>query len=85
MINSFEYVMKNGITTDDTYPYVEEAGTCKNTTGEFKITTYHEIFPVIYSCTHLYEAIANQPVSVGVMGDASWQHYTGGAVWNTCD
>lgn len=78
MDNAFKFVIKNGITTEASYPYVAKGQTCKQTTGDYKITGFTDI----KNCNDLASALQGRPISVAV--DASnWSPYRSG-VFNNC-
>lgn len=43
MSDAFNYVIANGITTEQAYPYTGVDGTCKFNGGDFKIASYTSI------------------------------------------
>jgi C1A family cysteine protease len=78
MNNALAYVLDNGISTEEEYPYKAVDQTCKKTTGAYKISDYKEG----KGCAALAEAITIGPVSVAV--DASnWSGYIRG-VFSDC-
>lgn len=64
MDNAFKYVIANGITTEQAYPYTGVQGTCKVNGGSFKITSYTDV--PANNCNMLQAAVAQQPTSVAV-------------------
>jgi len=82
---AFEFVIKNGITTEDAYPYKAVDQDCSQPTGDFKISKYTDVKkPGILkkTCPDLINAVALQPVSVGVDAE-EWQFYSGG-IFSDC-
>jgi hypothetical protein len=61
---AFEWVISNGITTEDKYPYEAVDQKCKMDSGEFKISSYTDVESG--DCDSLTDAIVNSPISVGV-------------------
>jgi len=43
MTAAFRYIGKNGITTEDKYPYTAKNGLCKFNGGDFKIADFTEV------------------------------------------
>lgn len=43
MRKAFEYIQKNGITTEGDYPYNAVQGTCKKEGGAYKDTGYNAV------------------------------------------
>jgi len=85
MDNAFEYVIANGITTEAAYPYKAVDQTCATDGGDFKISKYTNVKkPSILkkTCPDLVNAVALQPVSVGVDAE-QWQFYSGG-IFSDC-
>jgi len=64
MSDAFKYVIANGITTEEAYPYTGVQAQCKINGGAFKIKSYSSIPKG--DCNALQNAVAQQPVSVGV-------------------
>ena len=78
MDNAFKFVKDNGIVHESEYPYVARKQTCKQSTGDFKISGYTDI----KSCADLSNAIQGRPVSIAV--DATnWSRYSSG-IFNNC-
>jgi cathepsin L len=85
MDNAFKYVEKNGLCSEDSYPYQAQDGTChsSNCTKVATISSYHDI--TANDNAGLKVAVAQQPVSVAVEADqSSWQLYTGGVISKNC-
>ena len=76
---SMKYVIKNGITTGDKYPYTGVQGKCRNSIGEFKIRN----MILIYDCPSLDQAILLNPILVSV-NSTNWKNYASG-VFDECD
>jgi hypothetical protein len=77
---AFLFMLRKGIATTTSYPYVGVMGTCRRVTNAFKIKTYASVFP---TCTDLTTALTSQPISVSV--DATnWAPYNSG-VFNNCE
>jgi C1A family cysteine protease len=73
MGNAFAYVLDNGISTEEDYPYKAVDQTCKQTTSAFRISDFQEG----EGCAALSAGLALGPVSVAV--DASnWSGYIRG-------
>jgi len=80
MDQAFQYVEKNGITTEDKYQYVAYDESCKTTSGEYKITQYQDVPQG--DANALVTAVNQQPISVAVDAE-NWQFYSGG-VFSDC-
>lgn len=78
MDNAFQYVINNGgVTTEDAYPYSAVQGTCQNIQPAATISGFQDLPSGDENA--LANAVANQPVSVGVDGGSSpFQFYQGG-------
>lgn len=89
MTYAFEYVLQNGLESEDDFPYLSGDGEfvpCddfKVNNSRVNISQYQEVEP---NCEDaLMAAIARQPVSVAVEATAIiWQHYSGGVVTEGC-
>jgi len=78
MDSAFTYIIKNGITTSEKYPYVARDQSCAIQGGSFKIKSFVDT----PSCTALANALSARPISVAV--DASnWSPYKTG-VFSNC-
>ena len=80
MQNAFSYVVDNGITTEQSYPYTsgttEKSGTCKSFTSVYKIKGCYNVGSNEYQLT---QHIAKQPVSVSIdAGSRNFQLYSSG-------
>jgi len=78
MDNAFQYVVNNGgITTEDAYTYAGAEGTCQNFQPAATISGYQDL--PSGDENSLANAVANQPVSVGIDGESRpFQLYQGG-------
>jgi C1A family cysteine protease len=81
MDNAFKWVMKNGISTEASYPYTSgggSSGTCKTTRAPVITLTGHTDVP---GESGLMAAITKGPVSVAIEADRSaFQLYKGGVL-----
>jgi len=68
MNNAFKYIVANGITDEESYPYEAKDQKCQTKTGSFKIAGFTKVAKKILDseCKDLKSAIAQQPVAVGV-------------------
>uniref|UniRef100_A0A6C0KA89 Peptidase C1A papain C-terminal domain-containing protein n=1 Tax=viral metagenome TaxID=1070528 RepID=A0A6C0KA89_9ZZZZ len=74
---AFEYIIDNGICTEEDYPYIAHEKVCSNCTDAVYIKNCADVKPM--SDEALQEAVAKQPVSVAIEADsASFQSYSGG-------
>lgn len=80
MDNAFKYVMKNGITSEDKYPYRPVSGRCKVKSGDFKISSFHDVEQG--DVDQLAAAVAQQPVSIAVDAN-NFQFYSSG-IFSDC-
>lgn len=87
MNNAFQYIQQNqGLSTEADYPYQGEQGTCNSNNAASKggaITGYDNV----PSCSEaaLLNAVANQPVSVGIEGDGfAFRSYSSGVFTGYC-
>jgi len=81
MDNAFQWIAKNGLCTEDDYPYTDAGGkTSDCTTGCTPVsgTTGITYTDVANDETSLAAAVAQQPISVAVDADFHWQLYRGG-------
>lgn len=81
----FEYIIKNGITDEDSYPYTARDGLCKadGKTSVASLSSYKDVSEG--SEDDLLSAIATGPVSVAIEADQSgFQFYSGGVFDGTC-
>jgi len=84
MDDGFEYIVANGITEEDDYPYkASKSFFCKKQGGDVKISGYKDV--AAGSETALASAIAQGPVSIAIEADQSgFQFYSGGVFSGTC-
>ncbi|WVZ88714.1 hypothetical protein U9M48_035200 [Paspalum notatum var. saurae] len=85
MDDAFKFIIKNGgLTTETSYPYTAEDGTCKSgSTSAATIKGYEDV-PANDEAA-LMKAVASQPVSVAVDGgDMTFQFYSGGVMTGSC-
>ncbi|CAG9327353.1 unnamed protein product [Blepharisma stoltei] len=85
VVNAFQYVQYNGVTTASIYPYIVKQGSCtyKTSTKAVQIGSYRNAGRGVESL--IYNAVALQPVSVAVQANQpAWQLYKGGIVSNNC-
>lgn len=80
MDNAFKWVMKNGITSEDKYPYRPVSGSCKVKSGDFKIKDFTDVAEG--DVDQLAAAVAQQPVSIAVDAN-NFQFYSSG-VFSDC-
>eukprot|EP00358_Blepharisma_japonicum_P004868 CAMPEP_0202942912 /NCGR_PEP_ID=MMETSP1395-20130829/3137_1 /ASSEMBLY_ACC=CAM_ASM_000871 /TAXON_ID=5961 /ORGANISM="Blepharisma japonicum, Strain Stock R1072" /LENGTH=245 /DNA_ID=CAMNT_0049639679 /DNA_START=325 /DNA_END=1062 /DNA_ORIENTATION=- len=83
---AFDYVIKNGLTTEANYPYTGLDGKCnkdKAAAVSATISGYKDVTP--YNSTALMAALAIGPVSVAVQADqAAFQFYSTGVIDSGC-
>ncbi|XP_026666039.2 zingipain-2-like [Phoenix dactylifera] len=88
MTSAFQYVVDNGgITTEDNYPYMAADGTCDTNRASSSAATIsgYESVPANDESS-LLQAVANQPVSVGIDGSGQdFQLYKGGIFTGPCE
>lgn len=85
MDSAFQYVIENGIETEDVYPYTGSDDTCVASAGKssFKIGGFVDVPQ--NSSAQLKAAIALNPVSVAIEADGFWfQFYFGGVFNSSC-
>jgi C1A family cysteine protease len=80
MDSAFDYVIDNGICTEDDIPYKAVGSTCKSCSkSAIKLSSCIDVTP--QNQIHLKEAVSNGPVSIAIEADTSiFQHYTGGVI-----
>lgn len=81
----FEYIMKNGITDEDSYPYTAKGGLCKakSKTSVASLSSYKDVTEG--SEDDLLSALAINPVSIAIEADQSgFQFYSGGVFDGEC-
>lgn len=79
MTASFAYVHDKGISLENTYPYIGSLGSCKVSTGFFRIAGYTTI--KTGDCNTLANALQAKPISVAVDGN-NFQTYRSGIFYN---
>jgi C1A family cysteine protease len=86
MDDAFQYVVENGLTTDEAYPYTATGPNSCKASGKAKVvsaTGFTDVVP--NSETALMSAITEQPVSVAVEADQnSFQFYSSGVMTAAC-
>jgi KDEL-tailed cysteine endopeptidase len=83
MENAFQFIVQNqGLTTEANYPYAEQEGTCQTMAPAVKIAGYEGVPK--YNEKALLQAVANQPVSVGIAAGGDFQFYSSGVFSGTC-
>lgn len=80
MDNAFKYVIANGISTEDQYPYRGRTQSCKAKSGSFKISSFVDIEKD--NVDQLAAAVSKQPVSIAVDAN-NFQFYSSG-VFSNC-
>jgi C1A family cysteine protease len=86
MDDAFQYVMANGIETEDAYPYTAEDGTCVYDKSKVVFTNKNYTDVAENDLDALAAAVAQQPVSVAVEADQDcFQYYSGGVMNNAED
>ncbi|KAG3119344.1 hypothetical protein PI125_g2048 [Phytophthora idaei] len=85
-IYAMEYVQKNGLCTDDGYPFTSSDGTAAScTTGCSAVDTGITGYETVDDASGLATRVAQQPVIVAVAsGNNAWKQYTGGVI-SSCD
>lgn len=79
MNNAFEYIMQNGVTTEEKYPYRGNEGSCKRPKDTKTILGYYDVPPG--SSDEMMIAVSHNPVSVAIEADSSvFQHYVSGVI-----
>lgn len=83
MDDGFEYIIKNGITTEDNYPYKAEDGDCQSFESVAKLTGYQDVAEGDEDA--LKSAVSKQPVSIAIEADQSgFQFYSSGVFSGEC-
>lgn len=79
MTNAYEYIMQQGVSTEDEYPYRGNEGNCKKTQNVKKILGYYDV--PVGSAFELQKAIVKNPVSVAIEADSAvFQNYVSGVI-----
>lgn len=85
MENAFEFITKNGLTTEDDYPYNGLDETCNEQKVKKHSVTINGFKTVKNNEARLQAAVANQPVSVAIdAGGYGFQLYSGGVFTGSC-
>ena len=86
MDQAFQYVMENGLSTDELYPYTATGpNTClaANVTSVVRVKSFKDV--PTNSETALMTAVVEQPVAVAVEADqGSFQFYSSGVMTKAC-
>jgi C1A family cysteine protease len=84
MDQAFQYVVSNGLGTDEAYPYTATGpNACKNVSSVVTLTGFKDVPK--NSEVALMTAVVQQPVSVAVEADQSvFQFYSGGVMDSAC-
>ena len=80
MGSAFQYVIDNGITTEQDYPYAAQDGNCQKEGGSFKISNFVSVPEG--DADQLKSAVEGRPVSVA-LDSSNFQFYESG-VFNDC-
>ena len=75
---AYQYIVDQGITTEEKYPYVGKVQNCKHSKGEFKVAHYSRDI----TCGGLYLALLKGPVSVAV--DALYWGFYKDGIFDDC-
>jgi len=83
---AFQYIIKNGITSEVNYPYTAKNGKCNVKLESYQVAELSAYVNVtVNNVTALQTAVAMTPVSVGVEADqTAWQYYKGGILTSNC-
>ncbi|KAL3377141.1 hypothetical protein AABB24_003513 [Solanum stoloniferum] len=86
MTNAYNFLLQNnveGITTESNYPYEETQSICSTELQSAAVTiSGYEVVPASESA--LLQAVANQPISVGVAANEEFHFYGGGIYEGSC-
>lgn len=87
MTNAFDFILKNGgMTSESDYPYVGQQEDCKAAKLEHHIANITGYRNVKANEKNLLQAVASQPVSVGIdAGSFAFQFYSEGVFTGPCD
>lgn len=86
MIHAYNFLLENngeGITTETNYPYEETQSVCSTQQSAAVTISGYEVVPQNESA--LLQAIANQPISVGLAANQEFQLYGGGIYDGSCN
>lgn len=75
MDDAFKFIVSNGLATEKSYPYTARDSSCAKFTSVVHITGYEDV-PQSNE-TALLKAVANQPVSIGLLGDNIMFYHSG--------
>lgn len=80
MDSAFDYVIDNGICTEEDIPYTAKGNTCESCSNSaIKLSSCTDV--TSRNQLHLKEAVSRGPVSIAIEADTSiFQHYTGGVI-----
>jgi len=83
MDDAFEYVIKKGLCTEDSYPYLEkDENTCKSCSAVATISSYTDVG---HTADDLAKAVTLGPVAVAIEADQeAFQFYSSGVLTGTC-
>jgi len=83
MDQAFQYIISNkGITSESSYPYTAEQGTCQTSVESVATISSYTDVPALNE-NALLQAVAQQPVSVAIEADTeAFQFYSGGVFNN---
>ncbi|EAR93211.3 papain family cysteine protease (macronuclear) [Tetrahymena thermophila SB210] len=70
MDTAFDFISQHGIPTEAAYPYKAVDGTCKMTSGPYKISSHTDI----QDCNDLLNKIQKQPIAIAVDAN-NFQYY----------
>lgn len=73
---AFQYIIANGLTNEEQYPYVGQDQSCKYTSSMKKVgaTSYTDVDPTQAA---LKTAVAQTPIAIGIYA-IPWMSYSGG-------
>jgi len=84
-INAFKFIIENGgLTSEDRYPYQGEQGTCDNSVTPVASISAYELVPQNDEQS-LMQAVANQPVAVGIYASPAFKSYDRGIFNGPCE
>ncbi|KAL4204681.1 hypothetical protein AMTRI_Chr01g133200 [Amborella trichopoda] len=85
MDNAFQFIEHHGLTTEKKYPYQAADGTCNSNALAYHVATIKGYKDVPANNEKaLQQAVAQQPVSVGIEASAAFQFYSGGVFTGDC-
>merc|ERR1719223_39505 len=83
MDNAFEYVIANGLTTEEAYPYEGRVSQCKAKNGAVSVSSYKDVRRG--DEVDLMDALNHGPVSIAIEADQQgFQFYSGGVFTGAC-